>query len=96
MTITREEYLFALDVVEIYHKQLGIDKLDFLTRHSKKTLVKDWEKLPLCSVRLDKILKCQTDEYVNCYVEELKEIDVMRFRGCGKKSAKEFIELRDN
>jgi hypothetical protein len=87
--ITRQQYLDALETIDLYHRQ---------NQEQGLTLIQDWDKLPQCSVRLRNVLFSIMGEYQKQYNEKyIEKIDKRKMTlvpNCGKKSIDEFIELR--
>jgi hypothetical protein len=87
--ITRQQYLDALETIDLYHRQ---------NQEQGLTLIQDWDKLQECSVRLYKVLFAIMGEYQKQYTEKyIEKIDPKKMKlvlNCGKKSIDEFIELR--
>ena len=86
--ITRKEYLLALDIIEEYHKQIGISNFKDL----KKTKVRDWHRLKDCTFTLKRIL---TEDYLDFYIEDLNFNSIKSMRGLGSKAAENFEDLKN-
>ena len=87
--ITREEYNKALDIVEQYHQQLVLKKADMILFEQKDWTY--WEKLNTeCSIRLKNIIL--SNPHFN--LEDMNERLFLRLRNAGRKTWREFIELR--
>ena len=87
--ITREEYNKALDIVEQYHQQLVLKKADMILFEQKDWTY--WEKLNTeCSIRLKNIIL--SNPHFN--LEDRNERLFLRLRNAGRKTWREFIELR--
>ena len=96
--ITREEYIKALDIVEAYHKQIGLNDID-LTKNENKTRISDWDKLDQCSSllanRIINLEKYVHGQYISIdYLEDVTKQVFFTARGLGEKSWKEFVALR--
>lgn len=100
--IAREQYLHALETIDLYHRQsMKIDN-DL----PDKTRIKDWKHLASCSVRLYNILigavyletKGRYDEFQTFkgweYIEDINKEMFYKVRNAGKKTWAEFYVLR--
>ena len=97
--ITRDEYNKALDIVEEYHKQLINDSFIDTLRSISKTRLYEWDKLNICSVRLQRLFEMiysYENEYETekLYIEDLKWQQFKKWNGAGRKSWYEFEDLR--
>lgn len=96
--ITREEYIKALDIVEAYHKQIGLNGTNHAL-NAKKTKIAEWDKLDKCSARLAKNIT-ELYKYINGqymaieYLEDVTEHLFLSSKGLGKNTWKEFQTLR--
>lgn len=87
--ITREDYNKALDIVEAYHKHIGVVSRSL--RDLGKIEWTKWNKLNTdCSVRLRNIILANPDFYLEDITYDLFK----KFRNSGDKTWSEFIELR--
>lgn len=97
--ITREEYNKALDVIELYHKQLFESANGIGVRDLIKTKLLDWDKFHLCGTRLRHILINidSDDQYKNrkpTYIEDLTWYEFSKYVHAGKVTWRKFTELR--
>ena len=95
--ITREDYLSALELIDQYHRQLNSDVN--VNTFSNKTEIESWinslEYEP--SKRLYNVLhkpRYREDEKPFKYVEDINRANFMGLANAGKKTWKEFAELR--
>lgn len=99
--VTRDEYLRALEIIDIYHRQNDKEpKTDHLTEIIK------WEYFNTCSIRLKNTLieiMQGIDIYINSqgnilfkesFIENISIKKMYRIHGVGEKVVKEFIKLR--
>ena len=85
--ISREEYLNALELIDKYHNQLN---------PPNKVKIKDWDKLPHCSIRLQNILLEYYDRKLERKIEYIDDTNRNNFltqRNAGKASWNEFYKL---
>jgi len=97
--ITREEYNKALDILEAYHKQLFIGSVNGSLRSVGKTPLLEWNKFNLLKGRLPSVLKEIHDHNLEVknktiYIEDLVYLEFRRYKGAGKKTWNEFVEMR--
>ena len=88
--ITRKEYNDALDIVEEYHKQIFINKINENTRNLAKTKWNKWILNKKCSIRLKNVILKHPD----FYLEDMTSNEFKRLRYAGIKSWNEFDKLR--
>ena len=96
--ITREDYLNALELIDLYHQQLNLSDV----RHSPlsdKTEIGSWfaglSKKPsgrLCNLLLN-YGWAENGKPLE-YVEDVNKFEFMRLRNAGKLAWSEFAELR--
>ena len=97
--ITRKEYDKALDLINAYHRQLMIDKMN-----SSINLF-DWLKIikkeKHISTRLHNILNEYNKHWSRnpsdrqkIFIDDIDKDMFMKFRNAGSKTWKEFVELR--
>lgn len=95
-TISRQEYLEALDIVEIYHRQFRSKNINV----SNLTPITDWDKFNKCSLRLRNVLYDilkGIPKYVGYQESFIEKIDIQKMKklpNCGIKSVNEFRDLR--
>jgi hypothetical protein len=97
MIITREDYLNALELIDLYHQQLNSSN----GFSSNKTEITLWiTKLStspsnrLCNILLYSPRWLGNGEPFK-YVEEITKYEFMRLRNAGESTWLEFIKLRD-
>jgi len=87
--ITKQQYLDALETIDLYHKQNEKQCL---------TLIQHWDKFDQCSYRLQNVLRAIIAGFQNKYTEQyIEKIDIKKMllvRNCGVKTRNEFVELR--
>jgi hypothetical protein len=86
--ITRQQYLNALEIIDLYHRQ---------NEKSGLTLIQNWDKFNKCSIRLRSVLQKlidYNDERYGIYIEKINIEKMKLIRNCGQKSIDEFVELR--
>jgi len=93
MKVTREEYNRALDVVEAYQEQIFKKYKNADLRGVGKTWIKDWDKLHLCSKRVQNAFTW-SDFDSNFYIEDLTEQEFRTLRNVGKQSWDVVKDLR--
>ena len=88
--VTREEYLNALEIIDIYHRQTeSSDSLD-------NVKIKDWDKLKRCSVRLQNVLLNYYDWNLKQKIEYMGDITRTNFlkqRNAGLAAWIEFCDI---
>lgn len=93
--ITKEQYLEALSIIEMYHKQLQQYSIG-----RSLTPITEWDKYDMCSTRLQNVLYHIREGIPRCvgykeeFIENIQIHKMRKFPNCGKKSLGEFIELR--
>jgi len=93
MKVSKSEYLKALEIIDTYHHERDKDE------DVQKTKIKDWLKMhaysdPCISVRLYNILAYMESREQCKYIEDINNYTFKLNYGSGKKSWKEFVELR--
>ena len=97
MSLKEENTKLKLDI-KVLAKQLTIPVVGS-SLMDKKTKIKDWDKLDWCNVRLrnnlfviNRIVNGQFETVE--YIEDITKRWFMKSKGIGKKSWREFVELR--
>ena len=98
--ITREDYLNALELIDLYHRQLNISDIRNSSLQNK-TEIGLWfaglSKKPsgrLCNLLLNNYRYVENGKPF-AYVEDVNEFDFMRLNQAGKLTWSEFTELRE-
>lgn len=100
--ITEIEFQEALKIVNLYIEQLSLKIAENIIaiNNIKKTPILDWIRyqkkrndLNSSHTRLFSFLEYAVIEYEYVYIEDLKDVDLSRFRNSGKKTQEAFNQL---
>lgn len=98
VTITREEYLKALNVIAAYRQQIAELGKEF-DLDTKSILLNDWIELPIVPHRLRYIFSqhlhfYNTQDCKTLHLEDIGEYKFMTMHRAGKKNWELFLSIR--